>query len=162
MQTMTITRGIVLVVGLVLVLAIAPEIAISTFSTSAAHKVRALLAPEAPVAALPRQVTVTIEGVTATYTQGTDAYEHLLGLLRLRHSDDAVEHAGSYPASASTASCGELVIRHLGLPFRCKLARSTVNPNYLRVAIPYGNGRPGYALPWIIDDNQLGKLVQNH
>ncbi|SRR6266446_1395945 len=161
MQTKKITRGVVLVIGIVFALAIAPEVVISTFSTSAAQKVRALLAPEAQVAALPQQVTITVDGVTATYTKGTDAYEHLLALLRLRHSDDVVEQAGPYPASGSISSCGELAIRHLGLPFRCKLARSTINPNYLQIAIPYGNGRPGYALPWIIDDNRLGGFVQS-
>ena len=154
-------RIAVIVVCVIFALAILPEILIGTFSTAAAHGIRALLATNAQDAELPKQVTVTIDGATATYTRGTAAYKQLLVLLRLRHSEEVVQTAGSYPSGARVP-CGELMIRHLGLPYRCKLSRSTGNPNYLSIAIPYGNGRPGTAIPWIIDENRLGAFVQGH
>ena len=157
-----IVRRIMLTLVVVLALAIGPEIVVSTFSIGAAREVRAMLAPDAPVWELPQHVTLHIAGKTATYTQGTDGYAQLLALLRLKHSEVEVEKAGPYPSSYNTSNYGELTIRHLGLPFHCKLKRSIVNPNYLLIAIPYGNGRPGAALPWIIDDNRLGEFVKSN
>lgn len=157
-----ILTAIVTAFGIVLVLLVAPELVIGTYSTAAAHKVRALLSPATQFESLPQQVTITIDGVTTTCTKGSAAYRHLLTLLRLRYSDDAVRRAGPYPNLGSVSRCGELTIRHLGLPFHCRLSRSTVNSNFVQIAIPYGNGRPGYALPWIIDNNQLGNVAQDH
>jgi hypothetical protein len=154
------TRGVFLAVGILLALTIGPEMAISSFSIPAAHKVKALLNPKSSIADLPQQVTITVDGVTATYTQGTDAYDQLLALLRLRHSDGAEEQAGPI-STGSVSSCGQLTIRRFGLPFRCKLTRSTANPNYMRIAIPYANSNPDVHFPLIIDYNRLGSFVRN-
>lgn len=149
------------VICFILIFGLAPEIIISSYSTSAARKVRSLLSPRASLESLPQEVTLTMDGNTTTINKNADSYRILLALLRLIHSEDARKKAGEPPFGFHRVRCGELAIRHLGLPFHCELYRSTDNTNYLFIAIPYGNNRPGHALPWILDNNKLGTLARS-
>ena len=149
------------IICFILIFGLAPEIIISSYSTSAARKVRSLLSPRAPLESLPQEVTLTIDGNTTTINKNNDSYRTLLALLRIIHSKDARKKAGEPPFGESRLRCGELVIRHLGIPFHCRLYRSTANTNYVLIAIPYGNNRPGHALPWILDNNKLGMLARS-
>jgi len=154
---------IFVIICILLVFGPGSEIVISAYSCSAARKVRSLLSPSAPIEGLPQEVTLTIEGNTATFTKGSDSYGSLLSLLRSIHSENARKEAGEPPlGDHKFTRGGEFVVRHLGMPFRCRLYRSTTNTNYVQIAIPYGNNRPGHALPWILDNNKLGMLVRSH
>lgn len=149
------------IICFILIFGLAPGIIISSYSTSAAHKVRSLLSPRASLESLPQEVTLTIDGNTTTINENTDSYRTLLALLRLIHSEDARKKSGEPPFGFQRVRCGELAIRHLGLLFHCKLYRSTANTNYLFIAIPYGNNRPGHALPCVLDNNKLGILARS-
>ena len=152
--------AIFIIICIILIFGLAPGIVLNAYSCSAARKVRSLLSPSAPIDVLPQEVTLTIDGDTATFTKGSDSYRSLLSLLRLIRSEDAVRQAGPHPYTHGPR-CGELVIRPLGVPFHCRLYRSTDNANYIAISIPYGNNRPGSAFPWLLDNNKLGMLVRS-
>lgn len=110
----------------------------------------------APAEALPQRVRLTLDGVMATFTKGSPAYDqlvHLLGRVTIESS------MGPYPAFSTRRPCGDLTIVYFAIPFRCQLYRSSVNPNFMWIRLRKLTS-PGTTYPTIVDDGRLLRLVQ--
>jgi len=123
--------------------------------------IHALLVPSAPVEDLPQQVSITIDGSTATFCKGTPDYDRLIELLRVARSNAGLPpSAGPYPYGGNRLLCGTLTIQFCWIPFHFNVYRSTENRNYLWIKIPKMNGY-GNSLPMIIDDGRLFRLIHD-
>jgi len=124
----------------------------------AVRDARALLDPNAREGSLPAEVTLTLDGATATFHRGSADYATLLSALRTVDSPQAREAAGAMSPQSGRMRSGELAIRSFGVPFHFPLDRLVASPHYLRLRLPHLD-RAGFGYHTIIDDGRLGPLL---
>jgi hypothetical protein len=111
---------------------------------------------DTPISYLPEQVSITLDGSTATFYRGKPDYDEFI---RLVGHPRITEALGPYPAFRTRAPCGRITIPYFMIHWHFQLYRSTANHNYLWVQLRKLTS-PGRTYPVIIDDGQLSRLIR--
>jgi hypothetical protein len=111
---------------------------------------------DTPISYLPQQVSITLDGSTATFCKSGSGYDEFV---RLVGHPTITEALGPYPDFGTRARCGQLTIPYFMIRWHFPLYRSTANHNYLWVQLRKLTS-PGRTYPVIIDDGHLSRLVQ--
>jgi hypothetical protein len=107
---------------------------------------------------LPARVTITIDGLTATFFKGTVKYNQLVALLHRFRNGEITEDPNISESFTTYSRCGQIVVNSFGIPFHFGVYRFCANPNYYWVLVPIPSGMGGLQFA---DDGKLIKLLKD-
>jgi hypothetical protein len=124
----------------------------------ATKKVNAILSSQETVDPdLPQEVSITLDGVKATFRSGNPRYSKFVNLFGDRTITEAL---GPYPDFGTRSPCGELTVVYFAMGFHFPLYRSTVNHNFMWIRLRKLTS-PGRTFPILIDDGRLSQLIKD-